>query len=130
MKKLVSLSLCLSLGFFALARAMKPVQTLAAVAETAQNKPTGEKADAKTLVDDVNTALAAMIKAASAGNESSDMSETEEQEVAAEDNNDEEEASDEDDRMEDASDDEGQDMSDDDASDDNGGDDDSGDEGD
>jgi len=59
MKKLVSLSLCLSL-------AMKPSHTLAAVAETAQKKPSGEKADAKTLLDDASKALAAMIKAARA----------------------------------------------------------------
>ena len=68
MKKLVSLSLCLSLSLFAVARAMKPVQTLAAVAKTAQKKPTGEKANAKTLLDDANKALAAMIKAARADN--------------------------------------------------------------
>jgi len=64
MKKLVSLSLCLSLSLFAVARAVKPGQTLAVVAKTAQEKPTGEKADAKTLLDDANKALAAMIKAA------------------------------------------------------------------
>jgi len=45
---------------------MKPSHTLAAVAKTAQKKPTGEKADAKTLLDDANKALAAMIKAARA----------------------------------------------------------------
>jgi hypothetical protein len=66
MKKLVSLSLCLSLSLFAVARAMKPSHTLAAVAETAQKKPSGEKADAKTLLDDASKALAAMIKAARA----------------------------------------------------------------
>ena len=68
MKKLVSLSLCLSLSLFAVARATKPGQTLAAVAKTAQKKPTGEKADAKTLLVDANKALAAMIKAARADN--------------------------------------------------------------
>src|SRR5436309_13982740 len=68
MKKLVSLSLCLSLSLFAVARAVKPGQTLAAIAKTAQKKPTGEKADAKTLLDDANKALAAMIKAARADN--------------------------------------------------------------
>jgi hypothetical protein len=66
MKKLVSLSLCLSLSLFAVARAMKPGQILAVVAKTAQKKPTGEKADAKTLLGDANKALAAMIKAARA----------------------------------------------------------------
>ena len=68
MKKLVSLSLCLSLSLFAVARAVKPEQTLAAIAKTAQKKPTGEKADAKTLLVDANKALAAMIKAARADN--------------------------------------------------------------
>src|SRR5207237_3144916 len=68
MKKLVSLSLCLSLSLFAVARAVKPGQTLAAIAKTAQKKPTGEKADAKTLLVDANKALAAMIKAARADN--------------------------------------------------------------
>jgi hypothetical protein len=66
LKKLVSLFLCLSLSLFAVARAMKPGQTLAAVAKTAQKKPTGQKANAKTLLDDASKALAAMIKAARA----------------------------------------------------------------
>jgi hypothetical protein len=66
MNKLVSLSLCLSLSLFAVARATKPGQTLAVVAKTAQKQPTGEKADAKTLLDDASKALAAMIKAARA----------------------------------------------------------------
>src|SRR6266436_1890916 len=68
MKKLVSLSLCLSLSLFAVARAMKPNLTLAAVAKAAQEKPTEQKADAKTLLDDASKALAAMIKAARADN--------------------------------------------------------------
>jgi hypothetical protein len=66
MKKLVSLSLCLSLSLFAVALAMKPIHTLAAVAKTAQKKTTAEKIDAKTLLDDASKALAAMIKAARA----------------------------------------------------------------
>jgi hypothetical protein len=66
MKRFVSLLLCLSLSLFAVARAMKPSHTLAAVAKTAQKKPTGQKADAKTLLDDASKALAAMIKAARA----------------------------------------------------------------
>jgi len=66
MKKLVSLSLCLSLSLFAVALAMKPSHTLAAVAKTAQEKTTAEKADAKILLDDASKALAAMIKAARA----------------------------------------------------------------
>jgi hypothetical protein len=68
MKKLVSLSLCLSLSLFAVARAMKPSLTLAAVAKAAQEKPTEQKADAKTLLDDASKALAAMIKDARADN--------------------------------------------------------------
>jgi hypothetical protein len=66
MNKLVSLSLCLSLSLFAVARAMKPVQTLAAIAKTAQNETIGEKAGAKTLLGHASKALAAMIKAARA----------------------------------------------------------------
>jgi len=66
MKKLVSLSLCLSLSLFAVARATKPARTLAAIANAAQKQTTGQKADANTLLDDANKALAAMIKAARA----------------------------------------------------------------
>src|SRR5882672_4774656 len=66
MKKFVSLLLCLSLSLFAVARAMKPGHILAVVAKPAQKKPTGQKADAKTLLNDANKALAAMIKAARA----------------------------------------------------------------
>jgi hypothetical protein len=66
MKRLVSLSLCLSLSIFTVARAVKPSHTLATVAKSAEKKPTGQKADAKTLVDDASKALAAMIKAARA----------------------------------------------------------------
>src|SRR3989440_113043 len=66
MKNFVSLFLCLSLSVFAVARATTPSHTLAAVAKTAQKKPTGQKADAKTLLDNSSKALAAMIKAARA----------------------------------------------------------------
>ena len=66
MKRLVSLFLCLSLSIFTVARATKPGQILAVIAKPAQKKPTGQKADAKTLLDDANKALAAMIKAARA----------------------------------------------------------------
>src|SRR5437870_8078905 len=68
MKKLVSLSLCLSLSLFAVARAVKPGQTLAAIAKSDQKKSAGKKADGKTLLDDASKALAAMIKAARADN--------------------------------------------------------------
>jgi ribonuclease E len=93
MKRLVILLLCLSLGVFTAARAMKPAQTLAAIAETAQKMPTGEQADAKA----------------------------EEQEIVAEEDADEGVASSDDDSVEDASDEEGEDMSDDDTSDDDNG---------
>jgi len=45
---------------------MKPSQTLAATAKAAEKEPNAQKADAKTLLDDANKALAAMIKAARA----------------------------------------------------------------
>ena len=66
MKNFASLLLCLSLSVFAVARATTPGHMLAAIAKTAQKKPTGQKADAKTLLDNANKALAAMIKAARA----------------------------------------------------------------
>jgi hypothetical protein len=132
MKKLLPLLLCLSLSFFTVARATKSVHTLAAGAKTVQNS-TGHKADAETLLNDANKALAAMIKAARADKsldsdtaknkpfwksygeyESFDMSDAEQEEVAAEADSDEEVASADNDNMEDASDDEGKEMSDDD----------------
>jgi hypothetical protein len=51
-----------------MARAMKPSPTLAIVAKSAQKKGTEQKADAKTLLDDANRFLTAMIKAARADN--------------------------------------------------------------
>ena len=63
MKKSLTILLCASLSIFTMARAMKPGHNLAAVAKTAQKKPTGQKVDAKTLLDDANNALTAMIKA-------------------------------------------------------------------
>src|SRR5438874_7908238 len=69
MKKLVPLLLCLSLSIFTVARATKPGHTLAAVAKTAQKQSTGQKADAKTLLNDANKAVAVMIKAARADKE-------------------------------------------------------------
>lgn len=66
MKRLVSLLLCTSLSIFTVTRAMKPSQTLAATAKAAEKEPNAQKADAKTLLDDANKALAAMIKAARA----------------------------------------------------------------
>ena len=66
MKKFVALLLCLSLSFFVAARAAKPSHAPPAHANTAHKKGTGQKADAKTLLDDASKALAAMIKAARA----------------------------------------------------------------
>ncbi len=66
MNKLLPLLLCVLLSFFTVARATKPAHTPAPDTKTAQKKATKQKADAKTLVDDANKALAAMIKAARA----------------------------------------------------------------
>jgi hypothetical protein len=66
MKKFLPLLLCLSLSFFAVARATKPAHTAAPGAKTTSKKATEHKANAKTLLDDANKALAAMIKAARA----------------------------------------------------------------
>src|SRR6266446_1196408 len=68
MKNFVRLLLCLSLVGFAVARAVTPSKDLAATAKTMQKKPTGQKADAKTLLHDAKKALAAMVKAARADN--------------------------------------------------------------
>ena len=51
---------------FTVARAISPSKALAATAKMAQKKPSGKKADAKTLVADAKKALAAMIKDARA----------------------------------------------------------------
>src|ERR1022692_1332081 len=66
MKNFVSLLICLSLAWFAIARAVTPSTGSAATAKTMQQKPSGKKADAKTLLSDAKKALAAMIKAARA----------------------------------------------------------------
>jgi len=55
MKKFLPLLLCLSLSIFTVARATKPAHTPAPNAKNAQNKPTGQEADAKTLLNDENT---------------------------------------------------------------------------
>ena len=96
MKKFVGLLLCLSLSFFAVARATKLDHTPAASEKSAQKKP------------------------AYVENESFDMSDAEEDDVAAEEDADTEVDSDDDGSMEDAPDDEGEHMNDDD--DDGGGD--------
>jgi hypothetical protein len=66
MKQFVPLLLCLLLGIFTVARATNPAHRPARDTKTAQEEPTAQKADAKTLLDDANKALAAMIKAARA----------------------------------------------------------------
>ena len=66
MKKFLPLLLCFLLSIFTVARATKPAHTPAPDTKMAQQKPTGRKADANTLLKDANKALAAMIKAARA----------------------------------------------------------------
>src|SRR5437899_4256324 len=68
MKKLIAILLCLCLTEFTVSRAAKPSRELAATAKTAQKKPSGKKANAKTLLHDAKKALAAMVKAARADN--------------------------------------------------------------
>jgi hypothetical protein len=58
MKKLVSLLLCLSLGFFTVARATKPTHTLVAGAKTVHEKPMVQRADAENLLNDAGKTLA------------------------------------------------------------------------
>jgi hypothetical protein len=55
MKKFLPLLLCLLLSIFTVARATKPAHTPAPDTKTAQKPPTGQGADAKTLLDDANT---------------------------------------------------------------------------
>jgi hypothetical protein len=55
MKKFLPLLLCLLLSIFTVARATKLAHTPAPDTKTAQNKPAGQEADAKTLFDDPNT---------------------------------------------------------------------------
>jgi hypothetical protein len=148
-RKFVGLLLCLSLSFFIVGRAAKPSHTPAAGAKTAQ-KPTGLKADAKTLLNESPPEEEISSEESNAKDESFDMYDAEQEEVAAEEATDEEVATADNDSIEDASDDEGEDMSDadhgaggpsdedigdddggnDDGTDDGGGDDSSGDEGD
>jgi hypothetical protein len=66
MRKFIGLLLCLSLGFFIVARAAKPSHRPAAADKAPQEKVTGQKADAEALLKDASKALAAMIKAARA----------------------------------------------------------------
>ena len=55
MNKLLPLLLCVLLSIFTVARATKPAHTPAPDTKTAQKPPTGQGADAKTLLDDANT---------------------------------------------------------------------------
>ena len=111
MKKFLPLLLCLLLSIFTVARATKPAHTPAPDTKIAQNEPTGQEADAKTLLNDANT----------------------DEEVASDDDDSMEGASN--DEGEDMNDDDGgdapgdEDTGDDDAGDDDGGDDSGGDEG-
>lgn len=66
MKNLVCLILCLSLAGFAIARAVDPGSELTATAKTSDKKPSGKKADAKTLLGAAKKAHAAMVKVARA----------------------------------------------------------------
>jgi hypothetical protein len=53
-KKFLPLLLCLLLSIFTVARARKPAHTPALNTKTAQNKPRGQEADAKTSLNDAN----------------------------------------------------------------------------
>ena len=66
MKRFVSLLFCLLLSIFTVARAAKPAHLPVSDTKSSRGKPTAQKADAKTLLNDANKALAAMIKAARA----------------------------------------------------------------
>ena len=55
MKKFLPLLLCLVLSIFTVARATKPAHTPAPDTKMAHKKPSGQKADAKTLLNDANT---------------------------------------------------------------------------
>ena len=78
MRKFLPLLLCLLLSIFTGARATKPTHTPAPDTKTAQNKPRGQEADAKTLLNDANKALAAMIKAARADDDSMEIASNDE----------------------------------------------------
>jgi hypothetical protein len=66
MKNLVCLLLCLSLVGVTIARAADPGSESTATAKTLQKKPSGKKANAKTLLGAAKKAHAAMVKAARA----------------------------------------------------------------
>ena len=55
MNKFLPLLLCLVLSIFTVARAIKPTQMAVPKMKTAHNEPSGQEADAKTLLKDANT---------------------------------------------------------------------------
>ena len=62
MRNLVRVLLCASLCVFAVARAIPPSKGAGPAVKKAQKKETGQKADAKTLLNDAKKALTAIIK--------------------------------------------------------------------
>src|SRR5437867_93855 len=66
MRNFLSILICVALAGFGVARAVTPAKQLAAKAKTMQKKPSGKKANAKTLLTDAKKALAAMLKNARA----------------------------------------------------------------
>ncbi len=55
MNKFLPLLLCLVLSIFTVALATKPTHTAVPDMKTAHNKPSGQEAEAKTLLNDANT---------------------------------------------------------------------------
>ena len=55
MKRFLPLLLCLVIGVFTVARATKPTHMAVPSMKTAHNEPSGQEADAKTLLNDANT---------------------------------------------------------------------------
>jgi hypothetical protein len=55
MKKFLPLLVCLVLSIFTVARAAKATHTAIPDMKTAHNKPSGQEADAKTLLNEANT---------------------------------------------------------------------------
>ena len=55
MNKFLPLLLCLVLSIFTVVRATKPTHTALQDMKTADNKPRGQEAEAKTLLNDANT---------------------------------------------------------------------------
>ena len=66
MKSVIRIALCLALAGFSIAHAISPKASKSAASPATTHKPSGQKADAKTLLTDADKALAVMIKAARA----------------------------------------------------------------